>query len=124
MQEQGDGTVARIDPESAKVSGRVKVDATLKWGDIDTGGGRVWLRTTAGQTFVVIDPATMRVEMRVGKATGSGALRYTPAGLWTSAHDLYALSYWSNIGPARKNDDLTAQNSIEKNAALRHSSDR
>ena len=45
VQEQGDGTVARIDPKSGDVLGRVKVGDTLKYGDIDTGGGEVWLRT-------------------------------------------------------------------------------
>ncbi|WP_076073012.1 YncE family protein [Sphingomonas montana] len=95
VQEQGDGTVARIDPATAKVSGRVKVDETLKYGDIDTGGGKVWLRTTAGQTFVVIDPASLAITARLGKAAGSGALRYTPAGIWTSAHDAHTLSWWA-----------------------------
>ena len=101
VQEQGDGTVARIDPATGDVSGRVKVDETLKYGDIDTGGGKVWLRTTALQTFVVIDPKTLVVTARVGTASGSGALRYTKAGIWTSAHDLHTLSWWkqpSNIG--------------------------
>lgn len=102
VQEQGDGTVARIDPGTGQVSGRIKVDPTLKYGDIDTGGGRVWLRTTVGQTFVVIDPATMSIEARIGKASGSGALRYTPAGIWTSAHDLHSLSWWSDVTSARK----------------------
>lgn len=94
VQEQGDGTVARIDPKTGEVSGRVKVDETLKYGDIDTGGGKVWLRTTAGQTFVVIDPGTLAVKARVGKGVGSGALRFTPSGVWTSAHDVHTLSWW------------------------------
>ena len=98
VQEQGDGTLARIDPVTAAVSGRVKVDTTLRYGDIDTGGGKVWLRTTAGQTFVVIDPDSLAVVARVGQASGSGALRYTPAGVWTTAHDIQRLSWWS---PAR-----------------------
>ena len=94
VQEQGDGTVARVDPASGAVAGRVKVDQTLKYGDIDTGGGKVWVRTTDAQTFVVIDPASLAVTARVGKPSGSGALRYTPAGVWTSAHDLHTLSWW------------------------------
>lgn len=98
VQEQGDGTVARIDPATGEVSARVKVDETLKYGDIDTGGGKVWLRTTAGQTFAVIDARTMTIQSRVGKESGSGALRYTPAGLWTTAHDRHTLSWWN--GPA------------------------
>ncbi|MBB3693825.1 streptogramin lyase [Sphingomonas sp. BK580] len=98
VQEQGDGTVVRVDPVSGDVSGRVKVDATLAYGDIDAGGGKVWLRTTAGQTFVVIDPASLAITARVGQAAGSGALRYTRAGLWTSAHDAHTLSWWKKPG--------------------------
>lgn len=94
VQEQGDGTVARIDPNSGEVSGRVKVGAVLKYGDIDTGGGLVWLRTTENQTFAVIDPQSMTVRARVGKAEGSGALRFTRAGVWTSAHDVHTLTWW------------------------------
>lgn len=95
VQEQGDGTVARIDPQSGDLAGRVKVGDTLKYGDIDVGGGKVWLRTTADQVFVVIDPTSLAIRTRVGKPSGSGALRYTPAGVWTTAHDLHTLSWWS-----------------------------
>jgi DNA-binding beta-propeller fold protein YncE len=94
VQEQGDGTVARIDPRSGDVSSRIKVGEKLKYGDIDTGGGKVWLRTTEDQTFVVIDPKSMAIRGRVGKAEGSGALRYTREGLWTSAHDVHTLTWW------------------------------
>lgn len=96
VQEQGDGTVARIDPASGAVTGRVKVDETLQWGDIDTGGGKVWLRTTTGQSFVVLDPKSLAILARVGKPVGSGALRYTPGGIWTSAHDVHTLSWWAD----------------------------
>lgn len=96
VQEQGDGTVARIDPATVAVTGRVKVGDNLKWGDIDTGGGKVWLRTTDDQTFVVIDAQSLEILTRAGKPSGSGALRYTPAGIWTSAHDLQTLSWWSH----------------------------
>lgn len=93
-QEQGDGTIVRIDPATGEVSGRVKIREALKWGDIDTGGGKVWLRTTEDQTFVVIDPQTLAVTAKLGKADGSGALRYTPDGVWTSAHDVHTLTWW------------------------------
>lgn len=102
VQEQGDGTVARIDSATGDVSGRVKIEETLKYGDIDTGGGRIWLRTTANQTLVVIDPASLKVIARIGKASGSGAVRYTPTGVWTTAHDTHALTWWSE--PARMPD--------------------
>lgn len=94
VQEQGDGTVARIDPQTVKVSDRVKIGETLKYGDIDVGGGKVWLRTTADQTFVVIDAKSMKIRARVGRSVGSGALRYTRAGIWTTAHDLHTVSWW------------------------------
>ena len=102
VQEQDDGTVARVDPATGEVSGRVAVDPTLKYGDIDAGGGKIWLRTTAGQTFVVIDPATLAIRTRVGKATGSGALRYTDLGVWTSSHDVHTLSWWKEPGKIGK----------------------
>ncbi|WP_156841742.1 Vgb family protein [Novosphingobium aquimarinum] len=98
IQEQGDGTLARIDPDSVTVTDRIKVGDSLKWGDIDTGDGKVWLRTTDDQTFVVIDAATSQILARVGRPEGSGALRYTPNGIWTSAHDLQTLTWWSNAG--------------------------
>lgn len=94
VQEQGDGTLARIDPRSGEVTGRVTVGANLKYGDIDTGAGKVWLRTTDDQTFAVIDPKTMTVLTRRGKAEGSGALRYTRGGIWTSAHDVHTITWW------------------------------
>ena len=101
VQEQGDGTLARIDPATGAVSGRVKVGADLMYGDIDTGGGAVWLRTTADQTFAMIDPKSMTIVARLGKASGSGALRFTDSGVWTSAHDLHTLSWWSLAAPPK-----------------------
>ena len=95
VQEQGDGTVARIDPKTVKISGRVTVGKTLIYGDIGVGGGKVWLRTTEEQTFVAIDPHSLAILARAGKPAGSGALRYTPSGIWTSAHDVHTLSWWS-----------------------------
>lgn len=94
VQEQGEGTLVRADPSTGQVIGRIKVGANLKWGDIDTGGGKVWLRTTDDQVFAVIDARSMRVTGRHGKPAGSGALRYTPHGVWTSAHDEHTLSWW------------------------------
>lgn len=95
IQEQGDGTVAQIDPATVAVTGRIKVGDNLKWGDIDTGDGKVWLRTTDDQTFVVIDARSLEILARAGEAVGSGALRYTPAGIWTSAHDNHTMSWWT-----------------------------
>ena len=95
VQEQGDGTVARIDPETVALTGRTKVGDNLVYGDIDVGAGKVWLRTTDDQTFVVIDAQTMEILSRAGATAGSGAIRYTPSGIWTSAHDVHTLSWWT-----------------------------
>lgn len=94
VQEQGDGTLARIDPATVTLTGRIKVGDNLKWGDIDTGAGKVWLRTTDDQEFAVIDPKTMTVTARMGKPAGSGALRFTKKGVWTTAHDVHTLTWW------------------------------
>ena len=99
VQEQADGTVARVDPARVTVSGRIKIDTSLNYGDIDTGGGKIWLRTTARQSLVVIDATTLAIRARLGAVTGSGAVRYTPTGVWTSAHDRQSLSWWPD--PAR-----------------------
>ena len=95
VQEQGDGTLARIDPVNGAVTGRVKIGADLLYGDIDTGGGAVWVRTTADQIYVMVDPKSLAVIARVGKPSGSGALRYTERGVWTTAHDVHTLSWWT-----------------------------
>jgi DNA-binding beta-propeller fold protein YncE len=100
VQEQGDGTLAKIDPVTAQVVSRTKVGDNLKFGDIDTGHGKVWLRTTDDQTFVVIDAKTGEVLARMGKPVGSGALRFTPDGVWTTAHDVHTLSWWSTAPAA------------------------
>ena len=100
VQEQGDGTVAKVDPAKLEVLGRTKIGAKLKWGDIDTGAGAVWLRTTEDQTMVVIDAESLKIRARMGPSVGSGALRWTPKGVWTSAHDNQTLSWWSK--PAAK----------------------
>ena len=94
VQEQGDGTLARIDADTGAVTGRIKLGDTLKWGDIDTGGGKVWLRTTDDQQFVIVDAKTLAIDARVGQAAGSGALRYSRKGLWTTAHDQHTLTWW------------------------------
>lgn len=94
VQEQGDGTVARVDYQTGKVASRIKVGDNLKWGDIDAGAGKVWLRTTDDQVFAVIDARTNEIKARIGAAAGSGALRYTGSGIWTTAHDEHTLTWW------------------------------
>ena len=95
VQEQGDGTVAKVDPETMEVVARTKVGDSLLYGDIDVADGKVWLRTTEDQTFVVIDAETTEILARVGRPEGSGAIRYSPKGIWTSAHDVESINWWT-----------------------------
>ncbi|MET0360607.1 MAG: YncE family protein [Sphingobium sp.] len=94
VQEQGDGTLSRVDPVSGEMNGRVKIGEKLKWGEVTAGGGKIWLRTTEDQMFVVIDPKTLAIRARIGEQIGSGALRYVPAGLWTTEHDIKTMTWW------------------------------
>lgn len=96
VQEQKDGTVARILPETLAVSGRTKIGESLLYGDIDVGGGKVWLRTTEEQVFVTLDAENGAILERYGDPAGSGAIRFTKTGVWTSAHDIERMSWWSN----------------------------
>jgi virginiamycin B lyase len=45
--------------------------------------------------MVVIDAQTLKIRARMGPSVGSGALRWTAKGVWTSAHDNQTLSWWS-----------------------------
>ncbi|MEM6856556.1 MAG: YncE family protein [Pseudomonadota bacterium] len=96
IQEQGDGTVAKVDPESLEILARTKVGDSLLYGDIDAADGKVWLRTTDDQTFVVIDAETTEILARIGRPEGSGAIRYSPKGIWTSAHDVESINWWTS----------------------------
>ncbi|NNF94293.1 MAG: hypothetical protein HKM91_06840 [Altererythrobacter sp.] len=96
VQEQKDGTVAKILPEALIVSERTKIGETLLYGDIDVGGGKVWLRTTEDQVFVTLDAESGEILEKYGDPAGSGAIRFTTAGVWTSAHDIERMSWWSN----------------------------
>jgi hypothetical protein len=44
--------------------------------------------------FVVIDPATLAIRARIGPQIGSGALRYSAQGLWTTEHDIQTMTWW------------------------------
>lgn len=98
VQEQKDGTVAKVQPDTLAVASRTKVGESLLYGDIDTGAGKVWLRTTDDQVFVTIDAATGEILGRYGEASGSGAVRFTPQGIWTTAHDIERISWWTATG--------------------------
>lgn len=95
VQEQRDGTVARILPDTLEIDTRTLVGESLLYGDIDVGAGKVWLRTTEDQIFVTLDAATGEIIGRYGDAAGSGAVRYTQSRVWTTAHDIDRVSWWT-----------------------------
>ena len=83
---QGDGTVSRIDPETNRVVATIEVGAVGGGGDIDAGGGRVWVR--ASRVFLsVIHPDTNTVVKRFGPLAGSGGVRVGHGAAWVTAHD-------------------------------------
>jgi hypothetical protein len=43
----------------------------------------------------MIDPKSLAIVARLGKPSGSGALRFAGTGLWVTAHDIHTLSWWS-----------------------------
>ncbi|HKU13364.1 MAG TPA: hypothetical protein VJQ52_03160 [Steroidobacteraceae bacterium] len=84
---QGDGSVTRIDPTTNAVAATIPVGVPGSGGDIDAGGGRVWVRATK-VLLSEIDPASNRVVATYGPAAGSGAVRLTNSAVWVTAHDI------------------------------------
>ena len=83
---QGDGTVSRIDPKTNRVAATIEVGVVGSGGDIDAGGGRVWVR--ASRVFLsVINPANNAVVKRFGPLAGSGGVRVGHGAVWVTAHD-------------------------------------
>jgi len=95
---QGDGTVSRIDPRTNAVVATIAAGVPGSGGDIDAGGGRVWIRATK-VLLSEIDPATNQVVATYGPAAGSGAVRASKSAIWVSAHDINAL--WALPLPGR-----------------------
>ncbi|WP_410210178.1 hypothetical protein [Aquirhabdus sp.] len=87
---QGDGTVSRIDPLShAVVSIPLPVAAAGDGGDLTTGGGQVWVRTT-GVLLMAIDPHSLAITKTYGPSAGVGSGGVMVAGnqVWVTAHDI------------------------------------
>jgi virginiamycin B lyase len=92
------GRVARIDPATNAILATIAV-APETW-YLAAGFDAVWAVSSEGRLLQRIDPATLKIRARMGPAVGSGALRWMPAGVWTSAHDNQTLSWWSTPAPA------------------------
>ena len=84
---QGDGTVSRVDPKTNTVTATIAVGVPGGGGDIDAGGGAVWVRASR-VLLSVIDPRSNRVVERLGPVAGSGAVRVAGNAVWVTAHDI------------------------------------
>ena len=84
---QGDGTVSRVDPKTNSVAATIAVGVPGGGGDIDAGGGAVWVRASR-VLLSVIDPRSNRVVERLGPVAGSGAVRVAGNAVWVTAHDI------------------------------------
>lgn len=83
---QGDGTVTRIDPRLNSAVATIEAGVPGSGGDIDAGGGRVWVRAKK-VLLSEIDPALNRVVACYGPPAGSGAVRVAKGAVWVTAHD-------------------------------------
>ncbi|AXI03929.1 Vgb family protein [Aquirhabdus parva] len=87
---QGDGTVSRIDPQTHEVIPiSLPIEAAGDGGDLTTGGGQVWVRTT-GVLLMAIDPHSLEITKTYGPSAGVGSGGVMVAGdhVWVTAHDI------------------------------------
>jgi hypothetical protein len=87
---QGDGSVTRIDPDTAATETIVVSDASIQGGDIATGPGAVWVRTSSN-ALARVDARTGEVTDLLGSAIGSGGVAATGDAVWMTAHDELAV---------------------------------
>lgn len=85
---QGDGTVSHLDPASNKMVASINTNVPGTGGDIDAGGGHVWVRTKGGHCLQTINPRTNQVETIYINNVGSGGVRAAKKFIWVTAHDI------------------------------------
>lgn len=85
--DQASGTVSRVDPATNSVVATIQLGETVQGGDIDVGGGYVWLRGSRTLLFQ-IDPATNEIVARYGPNSGSGSVAADDHAVWITAHDI------------------------------------
>lgn len=88
----GDGSVTRIDPETDEAETVPASSAAVSGGDIAASDSSVWVRST-NELAVRLDPTTLQVTARLGRAKGSGSIGIDGDGVWISAHDVEAVYY-------------------------------
>lgn len=88
---QQDGSVTHIDPKTNKVKATVDTKVPFTGGDIATGGGYVWVRSTKERFLQTINPANNQVVAVYTPVAGSGAVRISKHYVWVTAHDVNKL---------------------------------
>lgn len=87
---QGGGTVSRVDPHAQQVVETIVLPPAAAGfgGDITTGGGKVWVRTT-NILLIVIDAITNQITdiYITSEAAGSGGVMVAGHHVWVTAHD-------------------------------------
>lgn len=87
---QGDGSVSRVDANGTVVATVTVSDRPIRGGDIDVGGGIVWVRTEQ-DLVVCIVVATNEIDHRYGPPSGSGSVAADDTVAWITAHDTGSL---------------------------------
>ena len=85
---QGDGSVSRIDPTSNQLVATIDCQSPGTGGDIDVGGGKVWVRSKKGRMLQSVNPTDNSVDRIYGPLNGSGGVRVTGKDVWVTAHDV------------------------------------
>jgi len=87
---QGDGSVTHIDPNINRAVASIPVGMTGGGGDIDAGGGRIWVRGK-NKLLASVDPIKNEIVEFFGPPAGSGAVRVARDLVWVTAHDIGAV---------------------------------
>ncbi|WP_107773458.1 NHL repeat-containing protein [Nocardioides sediminis] len=86
---QGDGSVTRIDAQTAETEAVPVTGEAIGGGDLTTGAGAVWLRTDTA--VARIDPDSRAVTHWIDLPPGSGSVAATDRALWITNHDHLAV---------------------------------
>jgi streptogramin lyase len=82
---QSDGSVARIDPHTNKVTAVIEAQVPGAGGEICYGGGFIWV-TMNGTPVTRIDPVRNKVVDQYGNYKQADAIRYGFGSIWVSDH--------------------------------------
>lgn len=81
----GEGSVARIDPDSAKVTARASIKTAVPEGSIAEGVGSIWMVTDGNGIVARIDPDTNAAVAEITIAGGAASLLFANDSLWVTS---------------------------------------